>query len=90
MPEFIWEYLCSRRRRFDTFGRAGSNELSCLSNPSDDFQSRLSIIAKDIYSLSGVLAVGDGGLIFRLLHNRVLQKVNGCLLNGADLQQDIP
>jgi hypothetical protein len=24
------------------------------------------------------------------LHNRVLQKINGCLLNGADLQQDIP
>jgi hypothetical protein len=24
-----------------------------------------------------------------LLHDRVLQKVNGCLFNGADLQQDV-
>ena len=27
--------------------------------------------------------------VYLRLHNRVLQKVNGCLFDGADLQQDV-
>ena len=57
-------------------------------------EAEIHYVIKDFGSLSFVFATGvqSGRLpksILRL-HNCVLQKVNGCLFNGADLQQDIP